>query len=382
MILRVPDYYEEFTCIADRCKGSCCAGWEIDIDEPTRDYYCTVPGEIGERMREKLYRGEDGAYRFRLSEDGRCPFLNSGNLCDIITALGQEALSEVCTDFPRFSLSYGHVMQRVLSISCEEVGRILFSKREPVAFVEHRMACMADWEEEADEDYIAFLEGLQSCAIRLLQERTHTLPERVHGFLSLCEWGQSVINRRGGEEASGGGGAFPDPFADWSAEAGREKLCPEDRKWASEWCEGGDDGERYEAFDIRFGILEGLEELGMEWVQAKRQVREVLTADAYARLRREYMASDSFDASAYEQLLVYFVFRYFMQAYYSYDLLAYGRMAVGFTLMIRDLDICRWSVNGKKLGLDDRIDTAHVFSREVEHSEENFEQVQEEFLFL
>ena len=33
MILRVPEYYEKFSCIASRCKDSCCAGWEIDIDE-------------------------------------------------------------------------------------------------------------------------------------------------------------------------------------------------------------------------------------------------------------------------------------------------------------------------------------------------------------
>ena len=126
MILRVPDYYEEFACIAGACTGSCCDGWEIDIDDASREYYSSVGGEIGERLREKLYQGEDGEYRFRLGERGRCPFLNAEGLCDIYAALGEEALSEVCTDFPRFSLSYGHVMQRILSVSCEEVGRIIY----------------------------------------------------------------------------------------------------------------------------------------------------------------------------------------------------------------------------------------------------------------
>ena len=31
MIVRVPDYFSEFSCIAGDCKDSCCLGWEIDI---------------------------------------------------------------------------------------------------------------------------------------------------------------------------------------------------------------------------------------------------------------------------------------------------------------------------------------------------------------
>ena len=66
MILRVPDYYEEFSCIASRCKDSCCAGWEIDIDEESYEYYRTREGAFGDRLRESMYVAEDGGYRFKL----------------------------------------------------------------------------------------------------------------------------------------------------------------------------------------------------------------------------------------------------------------------------------------------------------------------------
>lgn len=40
MKLRVPDYYDEFQCIADKCSDNCCiGGWEIDIDEDTYERY-------------------------------------------------------------------------------------------------------------------------------------------------------------------------------------------------------------------------------------------------------------------------------------------------------------------------------------------------------
>ena len=48
MIVRVPDYFSEFSCIAGDCKDSCCLGWEIDIDEDSYEYYQTLPGEVGE----------------------------------------------------------------------------------------------------------------------------------------------------------------------------------------------------------------------------------------------------------------------------------------------------------------------------------------------
>ncbi|MCD7709027.1 MAG: flagellin lysine-N-methylase [Clostridiales bacterium] len=375
MILRVPDYYGEFSCIADRCKGSCCAGWEIDVDEAMAEYYRGVGGEIGDRLREKLCEDEDGSFRFLLGEDGRCPFLNEKNLCDIYSALGEESLCEVCTDFPRFSLSYGHVMQRVLSISCEEVGRILFTREEPVTFVERTMEGSAeDWEDwDADEDWLSFLERVQDRAISILTDRTKSLEERVETYLSLCKAAQDGINSYSEKSDK-------KILSDFVKNIEKIDIIPDSR--AREWGLGWDDESAYASFDERMRILEGLEELGPRWSETKRKVRAFLTQENYARARRQFQGSGCHDDVAYENLLVYFSFRYLMQAVYSWDLLAHAVMAVTFALMVRDLDVARWLENGKQFTLDDRIATAHIFSREVEHSEENFEQASEELLFV
>lgn len=371
MILRVPDYYDAFVCIADRCTGSCCDGWEIDIDDASRDYYSQVSGEIGDRLRDRLYRGEDGGYRFRLGEHGRCPFLNEKGLCDIYAALGEEALSEVCTDFPRFALTYGHVMQKILSVSCEEVARILFSRKSPVTFVERALpGCVEDWEDDENEAYVAFLEDVQGRAIALLQERSLPLAARIERFLGLCECAQDIINRYGLEEETRQEGLLVLP---------QETPVSKDR--ARKWKPQADAGALYAAFDNRWTILEGLEELGAEWADTKRRVRRVLTETAYSQKLSSYLASEQYDEVVYEQLLVYFAFRYLMQAVYSWDLLAHAKMIVSFALMVRDLVLLRWTENGGALPLSDQTHMAYLFSREVEHSEENFEQTQEELLF-
>ena len=34
-----PDYYDNFVCIADKCPKTCCAGWQIEIDEDALKRY-------------------------------------------------------------------------------------------------------------------------------------------------------------------------------------------------------------------------------------------------------------------------------------------------------------------------------------------------------
>ena len=38
-----PDYYRQFTCIGGECPDTCCAGWEIVIDDKTLDSIRNIP---------------------------------------------------------------------------------------------------------------------------------------------------------------------------------------------------------------------------------------------------------------------------------------------------------------------------------------------------
>ena len=39
MLYTIPDYYDDFTCIADACEDTCCAGWQIVIDKESLQKY-------------------------------------------------------------------------------------------------------------------------------------------------------------------------------------------------------------------------------------------------------------------------------------------------------------------------------------------------------
>ena len=119
MKIIAPAYYADFKCIASACRHSCCVGWEVDIDGDALTLYENMNGSIGERIRASInYSGEP---HFSLCEGDRCPHLLSSGLCGIICECGEEALSQICRDHPRYRNLYDGVTEIGLGLSCEAV---------------------------------------------------------------------------------------------------------------------------------------------------------------------------------------------------------------------------------------------------------------------
>ena len=368
MILRVPEYYDEFSCIASRCKDSCCAGWEIDIDDESYEYYRSVEGTFGDRLRESMFVAEDGGYRFKLKGPKRCAMLNDNNLCDLYTALGEEALCEVCTEYPRFSLVYGQVEQKALSLSCEEVGRILFGRTEPEQLIDIELPGDCEDDEE-DPQYVAFMEWVQKEAVAILQNRELSITERTREFLAWCDRVQTIINYSQAKDDLSILEAWKNQDAD-----------REIREWEQKNIEGKEKPARnlsYEDFCDRFEIFLDMEELDEEWINTKAEFEQIYHEDTYEKLLLAYLNSKDYSELGYEHLLVYFVYRYLMNAVYDYDILSYAKMIVVATLVVRDMDAARFQRNGGSFTMFDRIDVARIFSKEVEHSEGNAEDLKE-----
>jgi two-component sensor histidine kinase len=137
MKIRVPDYYDEFKCIADKCTDTCCAGWQVDVDDKSFAYYKTIKGEFGDRLHSVMVEGKHGEEgQFRIREDGRCPFLNDNMFCDLYTALGEDALCVTCDKYPRYTTEYGNLRETGIAISCITAAGIVLRKRQNFGFKE------------------------------------------------------------------------------------------------------------------------------------------------------------------------------------------------------------------------------------------------------
>lgn len=132
MLYVQPDFYDDFHCIADRCRHSCCLGWEIDIDPDSMERYTSVGGELGEFLGENI--SPDPSPHFILGEGERCPMLRSDGLCRMIIELGEDSLCDICTEHPRFYNEYHGRLESGLGLCCEEVCRLLCEGNEPLGF--------------------------------------------------------------------------------------------------------------------------------------------------------------------------------------------------------------------------------------------------------
>ncbi len=125
-----PIYYGDFSCIADKCKKSCCIGWEIDIDSDTLSLYQNMEGGYSEEIKKSI-KTENGSSFFVLGKDERCPHLDDTGLCNIIKEYSDTALCDICRLHPRFKNFFTGYTETGLGLSCEEAARIIVNSEEP-----------------------------------------------------------------------------------------------------------------------------------------------------------------------------------------------------------------------------------------------------------
>lgn len=188
MLIRVPDYYDAFHCLAGSCPHSCCEKWEVVIDEETACRYGRVSGELGERLRNAMERDGEGDVCFPL-RGGRCPFLDEENLCEIHRVLGQEATSETCREHPRFTEDYGFFREITLSASCPAANALLLGSREKLTFSERQ----TEEEGETADEWTEALLFVRQTLLAVLTDRSQSFAARLAEFLALAARQQREI---------------------------------------------------------------------------------------------------------------------------------------------------------------------------------------------
>lgn len=118
-----PGFYFKFQCLASKCSDTCCAGWEIEIDEKTETLYKNISGDFGNKLKANIENGQ-----FKLLPNERCPFLTPNNLCEIYSNLGKNSLCAICKEHPRFKEWFGDYMEQGLGLCCEEAIRLLLNE--------------------------------------------------------------------------------------------------------------------------------------------------------------------------------------------------------------------------------------------------------------
>ena len=145
-----PEYYSDFKCIASNCPDNCCIGWQICLDEKTAQNYLSSSLSISNVAKSYL-RGSKNS-RFLALKNGRCPYLDEKNLCEVIKEKGEEYLCEVCANHPRFTKDLGDAKLIFLSLSCPQASKLFcnLSKIKRISYLGESWPLLYELKKEFD----------------------------------------------------------------------------------------------------------------------------------------------------------------------------------------------------------------------------------------
>lgn len=357
MQITYPDYYREFSCTADKCKDTCCAGWGIVIDEKTLKKYRKVKGAFGERLCQEIDWKEASFHQNR----GRCAFLNEQNLCDIYTQLGKKAFCDTCRRYPRHIEEFENLREISLSLSCPEVAEIILGRQEKVRFITKERKSQE--ETYGDFDFFLFdkLMSARSFLLELLQNRQYQIEYRIGAALGFAHDLQRRI--RNGEIFQ-----VDELNERYQAEGAMERIGKKLETYEA------DTKRRIVLLDEMMESLNCLEVLNPEFPQWVRESRIILYERGsiwYQSKCRLFQEIGIGYGKILEQLMVYFVFTYFCGAVYDGNPYTKMKMAVISTIFIREWIMAVWIKEGKQPDLSQIAAISYRYSRELEHSDVN-----------
>mgnify|MGYP004661805927 CR=1 FL=1 len=431
MIYTYPDYYKKFNCIADKCPDTCCGKWQIVIDDDSLEKYEDYNGEYRDELRRKV-NWKEGV--FRHGRSGKCAFLRDDMLCDMYIHMGKESLCTTCREYPRHTEEFENVREVSLSLSCPEVARILMNITDKVTFVTEE-----DDEDEVFDDFDYFLysnlEDIREEILNVIQDRNVDIRSRIERVIQigasaqrhydegdLVMWDECeeqdkpeicrkiefcpehsnteinnevflddeyvLLQRQFGfllDELE----LLYDDWEDVLIESqkllfgdGEGKFTENQRLFETWWRNNsevpdgkpGQNSDAAESVVTEDNVIEG-DAAGNDVIEddvAWNDATDNHFEDVKACGGGIHMTMDIF----LEQIIVYFISIYLLGAVYDDNISGKVNACVGHAVELYMLLMARWLSNGGTLSVDDLIELSYRYSREIEHSDENLEQVE------
>lgn len=188
-----PYYYNDFKCIADKCPDTCCAGWQIVIDDETLEKYSNEKDEFSYRLKNSIDWGEGVFFQ----NNGRCAMLNDNNLCDLVTAKGEVGLCRTCHMYPRHIEEFEGVREYSLSLSCPVAARIILEDTNKLVFdIEENDEIDPLEEEFEDFDFFMYtqLEQARDVIFEIIQNRDLSVDMRMSYIMDMARKFQNAVD--------------------------------------------------------------------------------------------------------------------------------------------------------------------------------------------
>lgn len=368
-----PFYYDDFKCTANECIDNCCRNnWIIDIDEKTYKKYKKLKGEWGKKINNNISRKRSNPNYLQYGKinlkNNKCSLLSEDGLCTIHSKLGENYLCNTCKKYPREIRKYGEIYERNLSISCPEVSRYIIKSKDNFSF---------DLEDEKlsdlDKDYIVnnkyneklynILWDTRSLAMEIIQFKEIEIWKRISFFKMLTDKVQNIINEKQYDNCEKVLNNFREQITNINVINSLDKISviPDVKvKFIQS------------ALQVRVNLNSNNE----KFYNLLREYNELFDKDIDFKSNIEKIIKKEEELNTYlkekeniiENLLIYLLYKYFMNALYTKDLNAEVNNIILSYAMIKMLLLARYNKNNKELNEEDFVEVFYLFSREIEHN--------------
>ncbi len=376
-----PDYYDNFKCIAGKCPDTCCAGWQIVIDDDTLEKYEKYVLEKvgnGESFATRLGNSIDWKEGCFLQKGRRCAMLNEHNLCDLITAKGEGYLCDTCNRYPRHVEEFDGIREFSLSLSCPVAAEMMLKMTEQTQYVVEEDETPEPLEDEFEDfDFMLFtqLEDAREVIFGIIRDREVSMDMRMAILMQMAKQMQACLDEDRLFD-------MQDVVAKYAGDTDREYIVLTGIG-------------RFQQIKEAFEIYTKLERLRDEWTEVLDGTWRDIYQGGYEKYDVIYeefchyiieagwneMTEDTYSQQVWEifteQILTFFIYTYFCGAVYDDCIYSKVAMSVMSVCYIREFCMYTWLAQGKRLSLDDCIKVAYRYAREIEHSDLNLNDLEQ-----
>ena len=187
--------YDEFACTGPECEDSCCKHWQIFLTK--REYLDYKKLNCSPELKsvidsafKRTRSGNDFLFaKMELRGDGSCPFLGEDRLCMLQKEKGEEALTIVCSAFPRNWARIGKdIAVFTLTPTCCHVVELLMKHPEGLALSEGEYNGENKWINKdlwtsnilsKSDLTFPYIWPIKTAQLDILQNRDFTIAERL-----------------------------------------------------------------------------------------------------------------------------------------------------------------------------------------------------------
>ena len=334
------DNFDKFVCSAGACPTSCCSGgWQIMIDDNAIDKYTKDTGDS--ELNKRLAEGVDLVEQCFTQCGNNCYMLDDDGLCSIQRALGEDALCDTCRIYPRHVEEFRGIREWSLSLSCPEAARLILGNKDRLDFiVEDTDEPENDAEyEDFDDELYFLLFNARDRIFDIIQSRELSFKDKAELITAYTAGIQECIDNERFDILQ----AFIEDMheIDGITEVDYNALNKD-----------------------MFSILFDLELLSPEWKGILENTWKAWDDDIKLTAEEEIQA---------EQLLMFWTYTYFCGAVYDGWIFSKAKLAICSTWWI-------FEINKANVFDGGIIEAAYRFAREIEHSDENLNALEEYFM--